>query len=404
MMIRRYVALVLFLLVIGLLSPLPASHAQAGPNFWVYLFNHDTKTFVSVNPLDASSSTFTLNLPAAFADRAFLPQAYSPDGTRLALCFDSDEDPYTPSDLSLLIFDLPSGAVLNEYAIGIGSYCDVTAAGWAADNSTFTFGVLNRVAEGDGPVWTLNTLDLATNSVTQFITSDDPAVTGLGYDFTGFFPTVRWVAPGQMVTFMVFPFGVGGAFAGSGFLWRPAEGTLEASEIFGGADLSVLGSEVLWLDENPAFAGINPIGDGPTFNEVMFSDKTGESHPLYIDRGLFICGAKYVDGGRKVAILTCSFDYTEYVWRFVDRTGGGTTLPIEDTCNFSVNSLIGTPNGYLVLKCDDQNGAELERHIFNGTNAVPDVGVLWFDPTGHWSIASAPLPGDLGGSGWPNAQ
>lgn len=409
MTLRRRALLATLLLLFVSLIPLPAdrlsvSHAQGDGNFWVYLFNHDTKTFVSVNYTDASSSTFTLQMPAAFAAANYNPQAYSPDGTRLALCLDADEDPYTINELTLIIFDLPSGSQVGTHQIPQGSYCDVTAAGWAADNSTFTFGVLNRVDIGTGPVWNINVFDTATQTVTQSLSSDDPAVTSLPYDFTGFFPTVRWVSPGQMVTFMVYPFGIGGAFAGEGFLWRVADGTVEPEEIYGKAQLSVLGGEVIWLDENPAFAGINPIGEGPIFNEVMVSDKTGEVRPLYIDRGYFICGAKYVDGGQKVAILTCSFDYTQYIWRFVDRNGEGTTLPVEDACFFSATSLVGTPNGYLVLKCDDDNGADLERHIFNGNNALPDIGILWFEPTGHWSIAAAPLSGELGGSGWPAAQ
>lgn len=404
MTLRRYTLFTVVLLLTGLI-PLPVSHAQESGAFWIYLFNHDTKTFVSVNLNDATSTPFTLQMPVAFADVPFSPQAYSPDGSRLALCLDADGDPYTPSDLSLLIFDLPSGEQVGTYQIPQASYCDVTAAGWAADSSTFTFSVLNRVDQGTGPIWSIHIFDTATQTAAQTLTSDDPAVANLPYDFTGFFPTVRWVSPGQMVAFIVFPFGVGGPFAGEGFVWRVADGIVEANEIFGGAELSVLGGEVLWLDENPAFAGINPIGDGPIFNEVMFSDKSGEGpRPLYIDRGFFICGAKYVDGGRKVAILTCSFDYTQYVWRFVDRAGGGTTLPIEDACHFSSTSLVGTSNGYLVLKCDDQNGAELERHTFVGNNTMPDVGVLWFEPTGHWSLAAAPLAPDAAGSGWPNAQ
>lgn len=380
-------------------TPLPRAHAQS--DFWVYLFNHNNQTFLRMNA-DSSTSPFSIQMPAEFAAVPYRPQAYSPDGSHLALCLDPDSDPFTPNPLTLLIFEIPSGELILQTNTGPGMYCDVTAAGWAPDNRTFAFGVLYKMLDdSNGPAWEVRVLEVPSGTVAQVMTSLDAPITGLGLDFSDYFPSVRYFVPGQMVAFLTSPFGVGGPLYGDGVVWNLTDNTIQLNDIYGQPDIEILGGEVMWLDENPAFAALNPVGDGVVFNEVMFSDKAGTSHPLYVDRGFFICGAKYVDGGRRIAILTCSFDYMQYIWRYVDRTGGGNTLPIEDACNFSPTSLVGTPDGYLVLKCAG-GGAQLERHIFT-TNTVPVVTRIWFDPSDNWSIAAQPLDGANAGSGWPNA-
>ncbi len=265
-------------------------------------------------------------------------------------------------------------------------------------------------------------MEVTTSAVLYRLDSDSPAVTTLhdsvNSGLADLLPRIRTfrmatgTAPGLLTLALVYNQGGPHHREYPGLIWNLADGTVELAGPYGKHALDVFlpGAEAIWVDVDSSLpvTAIDPsiTWVGQVFNVVMYANKAGDTYPVFFEDGKIPTLARFVDGGRKVAVRAAdSMDNAS--WMLVER--GGTVTPLPTLKAFDVR---GTRDGYVFLTIPAPDAPMAIRyHRFTAGNPVPEEAATHTDLEGtSWRIVwvtpfsgGADLPPfpPVGGTGQP---
>ena len=335
-------------LSLALLLAVGAVFAQA--NWSAYLFNSVTRELVRVG-LDGTQTAIPLNLP----EGAFLGEAdtaFTSDGNTLAYC--ALDYSQANSVATLNVVDATNGMPLYQQTVGQTLGCWLE---YSADNSMLTVGTVNYFggdpnADVSRPIWELHILDADSGSLMASMSPLDPDATNLGLlnDFA-IMPDVRYFDNNQVI-FTGVIWGSEGAPIEPAFLWDLNSSALQPFDDWWRWGLSVSGTDVVWLDNDPTLPVGNPGGPIPASNVVRMRDAAGEVVTIYHSPDWILADTEFIEDGQRLALsLLEPFDETnpsesnDLRWIALDRAGNVTEL--ATTTGFS--QVASAPGGYVYL-------------------------------------------------------
>lgn len=357
-----------------------ATPAQAGGSWSAWLYNSGNGQLVHVFPDGAPAMTMAVPLPPGVTDP---PSALtiSRDGRYLAACY--YDAGYNPT---IRVYDLVALAWLATYTpSGQIQGCGLTRYSFGPDSSLLAFGLLNHWPDpaDPRPEWELIVMDINTGAVVHQLSSALPTLASLGRSYTGVVPFVE-AFDERVIAFRPVNWGTEGLCEYDGLVWQ-LDGTNQVnfSAPYGKNRLDLLlpNGELVWIETDESLPKGTLMGPGCEHNVVIYSNKAGACHAVF-HNGTVLTNARFVDGGRKVAIG--SFNGTVTEWFYLDRGGATGGLPADLR---EVWDLWGTPDGYVFLRQAGASPPQVIYHRFDTSPTIPQATVAWTGASGEfWNI------------------
>jgi hypothetical protein len=399
-MTRKVLPLLLALLMAVasvLAAPLPGTlTAYAGGSWSAWAYNAETGQLVHVFPDGAPAVEMAFPLPPGTSNYP-IDVTFSRDGRLLAACLTDDA-----GVSSVRAYDVYAGVYIAAYiSSGPVLGCSLEQYGFSEDGTQLAFGVINHYGF-DGadtrPSWEVVVMEMNTSAILYHLDAESAEVATLGEDLSNVLPYIRTFQmktatfPG-LITFAPVYYASEGAPEYLSVVWNLTDGTVRDEGPYGksGFDVLLSNGEVIWVDTDDAYPVTLPVGPGPAFNVAMYSNKAGDRYPIFFQDGKIPMNARFVDDGRKVAVMLSDSDGNSS-WAVVDRSGAAAALPPMDTYE-----VWGTPDGYVFASNSSSGGpVEVRYHRFTGDSLTPAEFVAWTDMAGgFWRIVWAtPLTGD----------
>jgi len=402
---RRIVLGVLLCLALVLVAA-PAN-AQAQSDWSVYLFNSANPQLVRVYA-DGRQVTYDLGLPEGVFLNPF-DMAFTHDGERLAYCMQlppSESNGGQPSS-QVVIRDLANAVDLHVIDLGPVMGCRLSM--FSADDTQLAAGTINyfpgaQDAAGEGPVWQLFVIDVASgqpvdlvNSTSSPLFESEPVARG------AFLPDARYFDNNQIV-FSLLPYGTEGLADYPTYLWQLADGSVSTIEHWGKTSTDALATgELIWIDYDAALPAGQAGGPMASFNVVKLADKSGQTRTIFASTDWIPFRAMFINDGREILIqLLQPFDPNNPVasqgTRFVALDRSGSVRELDAFIAFAEPSPV--PGGYVMLWSEDTGGTapppiHLNHYSAGGTD---EIWSIISDNMGvSWSIVwSTPIMVDLG--------
>lgn len=406
-MTRKTLPLLLTILLAVAILPVAPLHdipaARAGGSWSAWAYNADTGQLVHIFPDGAPAVELLFPLPPGTSSYP-TDLTLSRDGQLLAACLTDDI-----GAASVRVYDIYAGVYVAAYLpAGPILGCSLDQYGFSEDGTQLAFGIINHYGFDPAdtrPAWEVVVMEMNASAIPYRLDATSPAVTALGEELTNVLPVIRTfqMATGTfpgLITFAPIYYASEGAPEYPSMGWNLTDGTVEITGPYGksGFDVLLPNSEVIWVDADGSFPATAPVGPGPAFNVMMYSNKMGDRYPIFVEAGKIPMSARFVDDGRKAAVvMTDAGGNTS--WAVVDRSGAAFALPALDTYE-----VWGTLDGYVFVSNSSSGGpVEIRYHRFTEGNPTPSEFVAWTDMAGgFWRIIWAnPLSGGTGLPAFP---
>ncbi|WP_119065794.1 SH3 domain-containing protein [Aggregatilinea lenta] len=409
-MTRKVLPLLLGLALIVAITPFapvgdtPTAHAGGSWSAWAY--NADTGQLVHVFPDGAPAVEMMFPLPPGTSSYP-TDLTISRDGALLAACLTDDI-----GAASVRVYDIYAGVYVAAY-IPTGPIlgCSLDQYSFSEDGTQLAFGIINHFGFDPAetrPSWEVVVMEMNTSAILYRLDANTAAVAALGEELVNVLPMIRTFQmktatfPG-LITFAPIYYASEGAPEYPSMVWNLTDSTVQIAGPYGksGFDVLLPNSEVIWVDADASFPVTTPMGPGPAFNVMMYSNKMGDRYPILVEPDMIPLNARFVDDGRKAAVMMMNADGSATSWAVVDRSGAVYALPALDTYE-----VWGTMDGYVFVSNSSSGGpVEIRYHRFAEGNPTPTEFVAWTDMAGgFWRIIWAnPLSGGAGLPAFPPA-
>lgn len=397
-MVRKLLALLLLSVLLVVAVP-----ALAQSDWFVYLYNGNTKELVRINP-DGAQTPYSLGLDATTFVSSF-DMTFTADGSRVAYCavtypaVAASETPTSPF-AKLYLRDIAAGTNQIDLAMGNAIGCRTGRDAFSPDGAQLAVSKINYYpgapdADLSQPVWTLQILNSADGSVLRELTSASQSVQAFeSLAKGGVLPYVQYFENNQII-FAEVPYGIGGGAEWNSYLWDLNTDSLQTIDRWGNFSLDTLTSgELIWVTADPNLPAGQPGGPVPANNIVKVADKSGAEFTIYHSPDWVILDAKFIDNGARAAIqLLSPFDpnapdqFQSLRWIALDRAGASADL-VSSNGNPTV---LGAPNGFVLLNqeiTDPASGASNFALSYNSNGATTNLWSATVDPSvGFWELA-----------------
>jgi hypothetical protein len=379
-MFKRFSALMIIVLIGVVLLPGNSHPAAAGGLLSVWLYNSDTGQLVNVVPdqMGINSKTFPLD-PGTSSYPSMVTT--SRDGSLLAACVID-----AGGNTSIRVYDLNGNLdQVAGYAHGPAMACSLDRYSFSGDNSQLVFGLLNHFPNQAGdtrPDWELIVMGVNDSSILYRLDSNSPLFPGGGQQYAGMLPFVSTFENG-VIGFRPVLWATEGLPEYDSLVWNLGENSVVKTGLYGKVGLSILPgpNEAIWLEENDVFPKGIMMGPGYLFNVVMYSNKMGETYPIFTNASVLF-NTIFIQEGHKIAVQT----YNEpgpASWFYLDRDGAIGSLPVPP----DVYELRGTDEGFVYLSSATQTtGNQLHRYRFDSGPAPQDLAIWSGQPGEFWRI------------------
>lgn len=404
---RLWFVLLATVMLVGVMIESTPSPTAAQDNWFVYVFDSDTKTLVRVNS-DGSEQSFVIgDLPADGYLSAY-DIRISPDGRRAAYCVSTYNPETLFSTSTLYVRDIDAEANLFTYDIGGNIGCYVGDEGFNEDGSQVAVGVVyyyvGDPAAPSGQVpWELLVFDVASGQlVHQLDGSLSSIAANLEFTDTAIMPIVRYFRNGQVI-FIEAPWGTGGMPVYNALWGNLGQDNFQPLPRWGETFLTSLSTgELVWSSFDPNLPFSDPGGPIPSNNVVMLADKSGEQRMIYARGDAIIGDVEFINNGQQLAIsFYAPFNeanpneatFTSQ-WYALDRNGVVREIATHTDLYMDIEP---APNGYITYSTfysPDYTSADHAVTFIQGDQ----IFVLWEGSGQGWGLVWAPevpFAGDL---------
>lgn len=389
-MLRVLISLVAFLFVFS-----PPMLAQ-DTTWEFYVFNPNTGDLVRLD-LDGNRITYTLSLD----NNTFISSqglAFNTDGSWVAFCavhLAGERPTHT-----LYVRDLTDNTPLLTLELPHVTDCHISSVSLQGDE--LALGLIHYLYADEAindttPIWELRILNVVTGEVVQSLGADAPALAVLEQNQQlPYMPDVR-VFSAEQVAFAQIPWlGSENLTEVPSLLWNRTTDTVSSAALWGKQSVEhhATSQEMIWVDYDPRFPRADPNG----FNVVMVRNAAGSANPIYHSADWVVLGAKFIEGGARIAInLMAPFDPSQPLvtfqttrWLALDRMGTLTDL-VAPTAAYS--ELVPAPSGYMLLNFAYQDDDFSQPLISLQYHTNDQTTELWQTTEEYWNIVwTAPLP------------
>jgi hypothetical protein len=382
-----------------------AAPTLAQSNWFVYLYNGNTKDLVRINP-DGSQIPYNLGLDSTTFVSSF-DMTFTQDGNRVAFCavtYPAVMDASTPAQpfAKLYLRDIPAGANTLDMAMGNAIGCRTGRDAFNPDANQLAVSKINYYpgapdADTSQPTWELLILNTADGSVVRELNASSPAVQSFeSLAKGGVLPYVQYFENNQII-FAEVPYGIGGGAEWNAYLWDLNADTIQPIDRWGNFSLDTLPTgELIWVTSDLNLPAGQPGGPVPANNVVKVADKSGSDFTIYHSPDWVILDTKFIDDGARAAVqLLSPFDpnatnqLQTLRWIALDRAGGTTDLVSSN----GSPTIMAAPGGFVLLNqqiIDQTTGTSDFTLTYSANGQTNNLWSASVDPAvGYWELAWA---------------
>lgn len=378
-------------LVLSLMLFFSFNLVQAGGEWSFWIANSETGQIIRIFPGTGEFQEYTITGPAPNQLSSF---AVAPVNGLIAYCSGENlNDPYTPTDQILIIYNVFSGVIEHSIPLPAILGCGLAPEGWSGDGSQLAFGTLNTFdTTVAAPTWHLYVLDVSSGAIITDLTENnlpDPTMC------RAMMPQVRFFAPENSLVNIFRPWGGFGGpiYTLPALSWYLPTASADPLPLYGQVNLSTSGGEVVWPEYDDTYPAVSVVEMmGEPVNTIKTSDKSGQHRVIFNITTDIIGTVIFVENGVKVAMDVYDPTTFEGRWLMMDRNGTLTDLPVGAFYTNSIfgANIAGSRDGLVYL--DTSNGSSVT--VTEYRTASGETSILWEGAGLNWQIVYAdPLSG-----------